>query len=129
MSAIAFHNLSIFIGVTRVPVREFSFKYSEDMELVYVNEKEPVGIADGVMRYEGSMKMLLRDALRLEAAAPNQIITRLKFDATGSINTGQGFVTKTLKTCRIKEFDFSGSKEDMNLEVTLPVLFTGIITK
>lgn len=128
MSTIAFHDLSVFIGTTRIPVREVTAKYSQDMDLVYVNDTEPIGISEGVMRYEGSIKVLLKHALKLEATAPDKKITRLSFDMIKVIKTDEGFVTKVFKKVRVTAFEFSGTNQDQNLEVSLPIIFMGIKT-
>lgn len=134
MAATTIYNATITINNQNIPVTSFNFEYTRDMELVHVNDVAPVGKTKGKRSFSGNVTLLAEDAFKIEAAAPKvggeQYADELNFDIVHTQNFGFpiGIVTKIYKNCSITKFDISAGSEDKNMQVQLPLLFTGIVT-
>ena len=128
------YNATISINNQNIPVVSFTFTQSRETELVHVNQPEPIGKVKGKRSYSGEITVLLYDALRIENSAPlkngQRNIDELEFDIVHVQDFGLlgGISTKVYQNCNITEFSVSASEGDMNMQVTLPVVFTGIIS-
>lgn len=131
--ATTIYDATIAIQGQIIPVVSFKFGYARETEAVHTNASaDPVDITQGKRTHTGELTLLLQDALRIEAAAPvingSKYVDNLTFDIQHVQNLGiLGLSTKVYKACKITEFNVEAAEGDINMKVTLPVVFMRII--
>ena len=125
--------LVIFAGSRLIKLRGLKYKASKDKQLLHAAGDEPISIQSGNREYEGELKVLkgaLDDMNRAAIAAGGEDILDIAFDivVTYKAKGSRILQVDTLVNVEIKDFEKGMDQGAKYMEVTLPILFTKLIT-
>ena len=122
-------SVSIF-GQKLSGFRGVSYKKKQEKSLLHAAGDEPIGIQRGNKSYEGEISMLKSDydAMNLAArtAGYDDIIDLPGFPIVIAYSNDTNLTVDTLLNVEFMEFDEGMKQGDSFIEMSIPILFTGI---
>lgn len=120
-------------GAKVTKLRGIAYSATKDKELLHAAGDAPVGIQSGNRTYAGTIKLLkgaLDDMNRAAKAAGGEDILDLEFDVviTYKAKGTRALQTDTLVAVQITNFEKSIDQGAKFMEISLPVLFTKMIS-
>lgn len=123
----------VFAGSPLIKVRGVKYKASKSKELLHAAGDMPISIQSGNREYEGEIKVLkgaLDNMNTAAVAAGGDDALDVSFDIvlTYRAKGSRALQTDTLVNVEIKEFEKGWEQGAKMMEVTLPILFTQIVS-
>lgn len=121
-------------GALVTKLRGISYKATKDKELLHAAGDEPISIQSGNRTYEGQIKVLkgaLDDMNRAAIAAGGSDVLDLAFEVVVVYKPKGSRVLQTdvLVNVEIKEFEKGWDQGAKSMDVTLPIIFTKLVTQ
>ena len=127
-------DLSVSLGGSTITnIQGLKFSVATKKEHLHGEGDDPIGIQSGNREPKGELTVLksVVDVMNAAAlAAGGRDLTDIVWDIVAywkPVGT-RGPVTYTLKGCEISDFEIGAMQGDMSVKVTLPFLFTGLVT-
>lgn len=123
----------LFAGAPLVKIRGLKYKAVKDKQLLHGAGDQPISIQSGNRSYEGQIKVLKGALDNMNAAAVDfggNDVLDMQFDIiiTYKPQTGRPLQTDTLKGVQIKDFEKGWEQGAKNMDITLPIIFMGLVS-
>lgn len=112
-------------------VQAITYKVKKASENLYGAGEEPVGIGYDSKKYEGEIKLMRKDIMAIKSAAGNKSLVDIApFDAVVAFANGTDPTkTDTLRYMRFMEDGLEAATGDIELPLTIPIMYSGIESK
>ena len=110
-------------------VTEINYSVTRKIENVYGSGSEPIGRGFGNVEYNASITLKLTEVKSLVNLAPLGDITQIPpFPISISwLDTDFALINDTLLNCQFLSNDIKTKQGDTSIDVTIPIIFAGIV--
>lgn len=121
--------LSIAGSTPLAGISEINYSVTRKIENIYGAGSQPIGVGFGNVEYTASITIKLNELKTLVDIAPEGDITQLPaFSMSVTwLDTEFALISDTLLNCRFLSNDLKTKQGDTSIDVTIPMIFAGIV--